>query len=276
MGTSQSSSGSPSNVPMVPPWVPDIDPWEGPGSAPDNGDEDVSSPGPTEPPQEPVPIAPPGRFRSTRIALGDFGSSGSRDRMRRGVGRYVGTGLGGARTAVRRFGGTASTAAALYRALGGAVEGQVQVDPEVFASDSATGVIGAVIESVCPSDGTQDAEASRDSINDALSELLAQFPEADLLELSEAQREFVVERFVALDVFRRFMLDVGKAVRDKAPSATVAVSRLRQVKEYIREEVRASFRALRETGQRLRGSQVSRLVARALQRTFEVFEEYAQ
>src|SRR5690606_3949859 len=98
MGTSQSSSGSPSGVPMVPPWVPDP-------VAPDGqGDDGSSQPSPDQPPPQgglrpPSPIAPPSRFGSSRTSLGRFASSGSDHDMRSGVGHYVGKGYGGAGTA---------------------------------------------------------------------------------------------------------------------------------------------------------------------------------
>ena len=47
----------------------------------------------------------------------------------------------------------------------------------------------AIVEAVRPADGTQDAEANRAAIKDALSELLTMFPDADLLNLTEDQRE---------------------------------------------------------------------------------------
>jgi len=129
---------------------------------------------------------------------------------------------------------------------------------------------------VRPVDGTQDAEASRQSINDALSELIDRHPDIDLLDLTEEQREFVLERFVAMDVYRRFVLDVGQHIQNKAPSARVALSRLRQVREYMRETITASFRRLRETGSRLSGTRVSALIRTALESAFDVFSEYSE
>src|SRR5262245_13252574 len=120
MGMSRASSGSPSNVPMVPPWVPDVpadepSPAEESDSSPDADDEANS---PDQKPS-PIPIAPVGRFRSTRATLGRFATSGRVNPMRRGIGQYVRTGLGGPRVAARRFGGTARTAGTLYGVLGG-------------------------------------------------------------------------------------------------------------------------------------------------------------
>ena len=277
MGTSKSSSGAPSGVPMVPPWTPALDDdsdglTDSPGvpnPEPKNDDEDQAQ-----------PIAPQGRFRATRIALGDYASSGDRDSLRRAVGRYIASGLGGSATAVRRMGGTAITAGALYSALGGdspgAPEDRSSLDAAALEGKSAEEVLAAVIQTVKPVDGTQEAEASRRSINDALAELMKRHPDADLLSLTEAQREFVIDHFVSMDVFRQFNLDVGKTIQDKAPNATTGVARLKEAREFIRETILASFRKLRTAGKRMSGSRVARIVKFALEDAFAVFSGYAE
>jgi hypothetical protein len=134
----------------------------------------------------------------------------------------------------------------------------------------------AVIEAVRPIDGTQDAEASRHAIRDALSELLNRFPDADLLSLSEDQRLFAIERYVAVDVYNRFHLDVGMAIQDKAPGIVTALARFKEVKDYIKETVSAAFRQVRAAGQVLNARHIAQMVTRALRETFRVFEDYVQ
>jgi hypothetical protein len=134
----------------------------------------------------------------------------------------------------------------------------------------------AVVEAVRPSDGTQDAEASREAIKGCLSEVLDRFPDADLLALSEEQRDFGIELYVAFDVFQRYALDVGKTIQAKAPNAAAAVGRLKDVKDYIRQTVAAEFRRLRDIGQRLRGGRIAEVVQTALVKALQVFEHYHQ
>ena len=134
----------------------------------------------------------------------------------------------------------------------------------------------AVVEAVRPVDGTQDAEASRAAIYDALSELLVRFPDADLLGLSDEQRAFAIESFVARDVFNRFRLDVGKALQDKAPTASAALGRLREIRDYVKETVAAAFRKLRAAGHVFNVGRIGHIVRAALQETFQVFEGYVQ
>ncbi len=285
MGTSQSSNGSPSGVPMVPPWVPDVPlPASSPGESPPEGSPNDGGGQQTPPrsePHQPVPIAPPRRFGNSRRRLGEFAHSGNRDNMHRGVGSYVRSGYGGSKTATRRFGGTAQTANSLYSALSGVASNPYagsgnQLDPVLMAGRSADAVMDAVIEAVRPVDGTQDTEASRAAIKDALSDVLTRFPEADLLNLEEQQRELAIERYVASDVFRRFDLDIGKTIIYKAPSASTGLARLKEIREYIRETVAASFRQLRDAGHRLIAGRITQIVQNALRETFQVFEGYAE
>ena len=270
MGTSSSSSGSPSGTPMVPPWVPDLVPPPSESS----GDDDTAPPL-----AQPVPIAPPARFAGARMRLGWFSRTGSADDMRKGVGHYVRKGLGGGGVAVRRFGGTAQTAGTLFGALSAAATGQAsgpgnELDPAVLTGRSADEVMNAVVEAVRPVDGTQDGEASRAAIGKALSELLTQFPDADLLNLSEEQRLLAVERFIASDVFNRFELDLGKTIQENAPSIVSALSRLKDVRDFITQTVAAEFRKLATGAAALGGSKVVAIVRNALRKAIGVFEGY--
>jgi len=282
---------------MVPPWVPDPVPpppppdGNGAGPADGGGQDGQQTPGQNQPTPptaptvpaapRPSPIAPAARFGGARRSLGRFASSGDSRDMRRGLRHYVRSGYGGGGTAVRRFGGTASTAGALYGALSSVAGGQAPsagspLDPVLLAGRSAREIMDAVVEAVRPADGTQDAEAGRAAIKDALSELLTMFPQADLLNLSEDQRGFAIEHFVAIDVYRRFQLDLGKTIQDKAPTATAGLARLKEVKNYIKETVAAAFRKLRAAGSRVTTGRVNEFVRAALSETFQVFEGYAR
>lgn len=284
MGTSSSSKGPGGGVPMVPPWVPDpAAQLAAPsGSAPD-GDDATPAPLPAEPLApvvDPGPVAPSRRFSGTRSALGRFASTADPRGMKRALARYVRFGYGGSDTATRRFGGTAQTAGVLYSALspGGRAEGPLPgstLDAAVLSGRTADEVMNAVVEAVRPVDGTQDAEASRIAVKEALSELLTKFPDAALLELTEDQRLFAVERYVAHDVYRRFRLDVGMAIQDKAPGAIAGLARLKEVREYIKEIVSAAFHKLGEAAA-LTGRRVAKLAQSALKETFTVFESYSQ
>lgn len=286
MGTSQSSDGPGPGVPMVPPWTPAApqDPAPPPAGEPDvpplDGPADGAPPLPpaAPPPGAQPPLAPDRRFHGVRSSLGNFARSGDGRDLRRGLGHYVRSGYGGSNTATQRFGGTAQTAGSLGQALYSTATGAADapIDAAALAGRSTEEIATAIIEAVRPVDGTQDAEAERASIHDAMSDLLNEYPDADLLNLSDPEREFVIERFTAIDVARRFELDVGKHLLEKAATATVAMARLKQMRSYIAEAVAASFRKLKEQGRALTAGRVARVVQGALRETFEVFEGYEE
>jgi hypothetical protein len=285
MGTSQASNGSPSGVPMVPPWVPDIPlppPLGAPPAAP-QVDKPAAEPvgdapvGSTPPPA--VPMAPAGRFGGANRSMGEWARTGDRQALNRGMGHYISKGYGGSPTATRRMASTAQTANNLYSALGGGPSNPyaaagAPLDPSLTASMSAEDVMDAVCEAVRPVDGTQDAEANRLSILDALSDVLTEFPDADLLHLAQEQREFAIERFVAADIYHRVDLDIGKKIAAKASTATAGLGRLKEVRDYIREHVAAAFRLVREAGQTFVASRITEIVQHAIRETFVVFESY--
>ena len=283
MGTSQSSNGSPGGVPMVPPWVPEI-PTPPLAEVPEDGTPAEVDPAksPIAVPQMPTPMAPAGRFGGARLNLGSYSKSGDRASMRRGIGQYVRKGYGGSATATRRFGRTVQIANLLHTALSGPIAGNPftapggRLDPSLMSGRSADDVMDAVVEAIQPVDGTQDAEASRAAIKDALADVLTRFPNADLLNMEDQHRELAIERYVAGDVFRRIDLDLGKAIREKAPNATIGLSRLKEVREYVRETVAAAFRKLRELGQQIATGRITQIVQSALRETLNVFEGYAE
>jgi hypothetical protein len=187
--------------------------------------------------------------------------------------------MGGAATAARRLAGTSRRADALYSSLSPARSedpnsSQAVLDRALLAGKSADEVIRAVIESVSPIDGTLDAEASRDAIRRALSELLVRYPEADLLALTDEQRDLAVELYISRDVFNRFELDLGKTLNQKAPSAASALARTREVLDYIRQTVAAAFRKVHSAGRQMTGTGIATIIQAAIEETFNVFEEY--
>lgn len=280
MGTSQSSKGSPAGVPMVPPWVPDIPD----NQIPPNGESVQNNPKPENPTEESIkpqsqnPLAPKARFAGAKRSLTDFGRTGDRISMRKGVGRYVKKGYGGSSIAAKRLSGTVKTAQALYSALSGGLNSIEKLNFNLtdLAGKTAYEVMDAVVESIRPVDGTQDAEASRASIKDALSEVLTAYPDADLTLLNQEQKELAIESYVYGDVFRRIDLDLGAHIREKAPDTKSAMSRMKDIKDYVKETVAASFRKLKEAGNEFTGNQVTQIVQRAIQETCVIFEEYAE
>ncbi len=275
MGTSQSSKGAPPNVPLVPPWAENGTPQNPPDSNPN--DTPPSNPDKTNPNDQ--PIAPGRRFFGARINLNKFASNGDKTYLKRGVGHYVRTGYGGFKTATQRLSRTISTAGALYSALSYHSSGQSSGTPPDIDFDALRGktfdqITDAIIEAIRPIDGDLDSEASQKSMKDAFSELLGKYENADLLNLSEEQRLFVIEKFIAGDVFSRFDLDMGKDIRRNASSPASALSRLKEAKDYIKETVASSFKKIDKTIAFTSKTIVS-AIKDTLEDAFHVFESYA-
>lgn len=250
MGTSASSKGPGSGVPLVPPWVEDN-----------------------------PEVAEPSRFKAARINLGKFAKNGSEDSLGRGLGYYSKNGLGGSANGASRMGRSTRAAggyADVLRALsdGTQIPADVPLDPAALAGKGQQDVADAIIDAVTPSDGTQDADISRDSAARAFAEVLQQDPNADLTALSAEQIELFFELFLANDLVSRIQLDVGMAVFDKASNSAEAVQRLEQMQQYVRQEFLRSIRELKAAGTRLQQGNGKALGDSAIKATLEIFEEW--
>ncbi len=258
MGTSTSSKGPGANVPIVPPWVGDPD-------APQDGAPDAP------------PLAPIGRFRPARTSLGKFGGSGDKGHLRRGLGHYSRGGMGGAATATKRMSGSAASAGAIYEALEALANGQplpaeFGLAPDALDGKSQCEIIDILVDAIRPLDGTQDAEAARDSAARALAEVLAD--DAEWTDLQPDQIERVVEGFLGNDLALRIELDVGKAVIAKAPNLAEGLDRLEEMKGYVREVVAQRYAARRTLEGKLDRKTVASMCKDAIRDTFDVFESF--
>jgi len=274
MGTSQSSKGAPPNVPLVPPWADNGASQNPPDSNPN--DTPPSNPDSTNPNNQ--PIAPERRFYGARINLNKFAGNGDKTYLKRGLGHYVRTGYGGSKTATQRLSRTILTAGALYNALSYSSSGQSKgtfpdIDFDALRGKTFDQITDAIIEAIRPIDGDLDSEASQRSMKDAFSELLGKYENADLLNLSEEQRLFVIEKFIAGDVFTRFDLDMGKDIRGKVSLAS-GLSRLKEAKDYIKETVSSSFKKIDKTIA-LTSRTIVSVIKKTLEDAYHVFESYA-
>jgi hypothetical protein len=258
---------------MVPPWVPPAPPPVDPASPDGPPDaDDIPNPGPD------VTAPDSNRFRGARTNLGQFARGGTANNVRRAVSHYVRTGYGGSGTASSRLANTTRTAGTLYQMLS-AYAGNTSAPAGAPSKQALTGrdakaLINAVVEAVAKTTGSLDVEAARKAIESALSEVLEEYPDEDLLNLSDEARERAIECYVAEDVFVHMELDVGDAIWKNADSATEAVEQLDEIREFIRETVFASFDKLHEDGVSINTDNVSNVASKALRDAMVVFEEY--
>jgi hypothetical protein len=285
MGTSASSPGPGKGVPLIPPGVPPINPF--PDSTPNTPTEETTQQNTqqttqqTNNPSQPFSseLAPARRFAATRTSLGRYAHSGRNKDLAGGLGHYTRSGLKGAQRAAQRMGGAVKAAGALYNVLDNLRAnrpGETTAEKSQLAGRPAHEICDYIINTVSPLTGSQDNETARDAIAQAMADLMEQFPQIDLTAVSSEQIDLVIERYVAYEICHRIELDVGKAILTKSPDPTTAIRHLEEMKQYVRQQVAACFRARAEKGQRLTRNEAERVTATVIQDTFRIFEEYIQ
>ncbi|MFO1459470.1 MAG: Qat anti-phage system associated protein QatB [Verrucomicrobiota bacterium] len=294
MGTSASSKGPGSGIPLIPPWVTPVETLpnpieEDPSPSTNKGPvpTDVEN-RPAEEDSEPTPTnqpevdrnAQPRRFAATRRSLGQFATSGNRGDLQRALGHYARSGLGGASSGGARFGNSARIGGSFYNVLDGlrvadGRPGGVGLDRQALLLLPANEVAERIVEAIAPTDGSQDREANREALAHAMSSLLAQDPNVNLLELNAEQIDILVTGFLAEDLWRRIDLDVGQALFEKVDAAT-AISRSEEMRRFVLQTMNASFRQRINDGQALNRSDASVLCASIYKDTLAVFADYIQ
>ena len=273
-------------MPLIPPWVlpvelapePQAPPEEAaPESAPEPDQQKETKPETAS--AQPPMLAPARRFQGASLSLGKFAHNGSRSSLAKGLGNYVRSGIGGAAAGAHRLSGTARTAGRLYGGLTGFQNGENQ--PQEFGLDKASlsgkparEVGDKIIDAICPVDGSQDAEAQRDSLSRAISDLAEQDANLDLTALKSEQIESLLEMFIGYDISHRIELDIGKAIFAKAANYAAAVKRIEEMRQYVREKVSAAFRALLKKGETLTRKTGTGLMGKVIRDTLSVFEDY--
>ncbi|UKK86183.1 hypothetical protein L7H23_08830 [Sphingopyxis sp. BSN-002] len=174
------------------------------------------------------------------------------------------------------MGGSARTAGILHNALTSLANGEqlpqeLGIDPLALAGLSPSEIADALVDAIRPIDGTQDAEATRDSVARALSDILDQ--NADITSLTPQQIDQVTASTLGYDVALRIELDVGKAIIAKAPTKSEGLERLQEMKDYVREVVAAEYAAERTSVGSVGRAAIERISRNAIQQAFEVFEE---
>lgn len=284
MGTSASSNGPGGGVPFDPPWLDDIVPSQpGEGLRPDdhgNGDGDSGNnqlEQPSQPTVPPTKLAPPGRFRNARRELGNFVRTGNQDSFRKAVGHYSHTGMGGARNTANRMRTSTRTAANLFGFLQSAREGS---DPAInewvtsltSRSASAQEVVDEIIRRVAPSGGSQDETSCRESMAQAMENLLEENSDVDLLHLTDDNIWALTESFLGYEAFNRLCLDIGQAFENSELSPRDRVTRMNEMQDYLNAEIFAQIEALRQSAPNAASKHLQVILRNALQNTFMVYE----
>ena len=146
MGTSASSKGPGAGVSFDPPWLDDIDV---PGQKKQN---DVNSD---------IGIAPKARFGSARRNMGEYVRSGIRDSVRRSLGHYSKTGMGGAQNVARRMRTSTKTASSFFNTFRSLREDTTfslgkEISELKNRGADASEIIDAIVDHAFPNGGSVD------------------------------------------------------------------------------------------------------------------------
>lgn len=284
MGTSGSSTGPGPGVPFDPPWLDDIEtPTPGDGPPADDQTDDQkpddtnSDDGQPQPPPKSPDVAPPARFGAARRALREFARTGNKDAFRKAVGHYSRTGMGGARSAANRMRTSARTGASAFGVLQAAREGtdpaiNEWVDSLTTREASAQEIADEIVKRTTPSGGSQDEAACQQSMAQAMEELLANDPDVDLLNLDDDNIWGLIKSFLGYEAFHRLTLDMGQVFESSSLSPRDIVTRMNEMRDYLKAELSAQVEALRPDAAHATSARLQSILQGAIENTFAVYE----
>ena len=280
MGTSASSMGPGAGVSLDPEWLDDIElPNQGDnqsdGHTDDSSEKDNQSDGKKPDDNEKPDIAPKFRFANAGRGMGEYVRSGSKDSLRKSLGHYSKTGMGGATNLSKRMRTATKVAANFSQTF------QSLRDNENFAlgkilselqgrGANANEIIDTIINNVCPNGGSLDEVSCRDSGRFALSEFMDQNPDADISKLTDDQIWSLTATFLGNEAFSRVQLDIGQSFEKQDVSAVERVNRMNEMKEYLQSEISVQLNQLRNSGSQM--IDMEKLFQTAIKNTFEVYE----
>lgn len=277
MGTSTSSAGPGSGISMDPPWLDDIN---NDTSIPI--DSDSSSGQESEVPteqlttQEQIVLAPRARFGTARKNLGEFARTGSQDSFKKAVGQYSKKGMGGASNVAKRMKASTSSVSGLISFLRD-VKSNTLPDIQDWArslmskSPTANEVIDAIIDRVTNEGGVIDEESIKDSMANAMSDLLEQNPDIELLNLGDDESWDLIEGFLACEASNRLQLDIGQ-VLERTLTPVEMVQRVDEIHEYLKAEISAQLQPYKSSDTHPDIPKLNAVIHQALESTFLVFE----
>lgn len=282
MGTSTSSSGPGPRVLFDPPWLDQIGDEQPDTETPELGPADGESEGGDVPLQQPITekpmsVAPDRRFVNARRQLNNFARTGSRESLGKAIGHYSRTGMGGAGKLAHRMRVSTKSAANLMSFLQ-----TVREDSDLSISqwvNSLTGqnvaaqnVIDEIIRHVTSAGGSREEESCRDSMDQAMAELLTVQPDIELLNMNDTDIWTVVELFLGNEAWNRLYADIGQKFESAELSLLEAVNRMKEMREYLMAEVSAQMYSLRSANPNPNSKDLESLMQEALKNTFLVYE----
>ena len=277
MGTSTSSSGPASGISMDPPWIDDI--ISGINVTTDlcsSSEQENKIPIEQASTESSIVLAPIARFGTARKNLSKFAISGSHDSFKKAVGHYSKKGMGGASNVAKRMRASTNSISGLVSFLRD-IKNNILPDIKDWAqnlmskSPSANEVIDAIIDRVTNEGGIIDEESIKDSMANAMSDLLEQNPDIELLNLGDDESWDLIEGFLAYEASNRLQLDIGQLL-ERALTPTEMVQRVDEMRDYLKSEISAQLQQYKSSDKHPDISKLNAVIHLALESTFIVFE----
>jgi len=277
MGTSTSSSGPASGISMDPPWLDDINSDTSiPTDSDSSSEDEVNTP--TEQPstQAPIVVAPPARFGRARKNLGDFARTGSYDSFKKAVGHYSKKGMGGATNVAKRMSASTNSVSGLVSFLRD-VKSNTLPNIQDWAANlmsktpTANELIDAIIDRVTTEGGMIDEESIKDSMANAMSDLLEENPNIELLNLGDDESWDLIENFLSYEASNRLQLDIGQLL-ERTLTPTEVVQRTDEMYDYLKAEISAQLQPYKSSDRHPDINKLNAVIHQALESTFIVFE----
>ncbi len=272
MGTSSQFGGT--TVGLVPSWV--DDPTPAPAHTV-NG---------TEVTQEPLEnttvarnIIRPSVFSDAKNNYSRYLGSGDRRSMKRALHHY-GKATGGTGGATRRMGTSRSTAGGLAHFIGTLGTGGVQqalreFDLSNYANQSASDVLFALSEVICPPGGTIDEGIARDAMHESIGELINSGI-TDLDAMNEAQRQELLINYFTHSIQGRIINDIGHGTV-KMPSSNEEVERLeKSLAHFTKGQVRIAVERHYEEKPTFNEHELARMIDNIYQESFALLTGLAE
>jgi hypothetical protein len=246
MGTSQSSKGPSSSVPLVPPWADDQ-------------------------PSQPLPIPTPRRFGQFRRTLTKYVKTGDKNQLQVALGHYARTSTGGANIAVRRLGNIIKTGGSLLGFLG---TGQTQPNEPSLNLNQLSGrpteeAISIIADTLTPING--DGDRVRTSINNALIKALDGVETFDVSAITNDVLASVLINFLTENIFLDIMLNSGSSLNNAE-----SISRQIEIQNDLHELIRVIVDKKLATNLKgnVRAFSISKIVELQRQSIIEVWQDW--
>lgn len=269
MGTSSSYGGPSGASSLVPSWLGTGGGEIAPFPETPESEEDASSFGQGE-------AAPAAVYRGARTNFTRFARSGGQDQqaLKRAIGQYVSSTLGGSATATRRMGTSVPVGAGLLNLLSTAVERGApaalrRLDIQQMVGLPIEDIFVELMDRLCPADGSIDSAIAREAFAETIADLAAA-EVTDFERLDLDQIRMIFELYVAHSIELRIFNDIGVKGVSVPQDHNAALVVQQQLHEYILGAVKDAMSDKLQNGAQLSEDEIARIVREVYQSAFDI------